>query len=329
LAADKSTAEVFLIRMGETGKGRMRINSYKELRVLIIEDVPSDAELNERAIQEVLTPCVFKRVENEEDFLRALDEFKPDIIISDYKMPGFDGITALKLTLEKTPLTPFIIVTGSVNEDTAVDCMKAGATDYVVKEHLKRLGPAVVRALEEKKICMERLRAEEALKQSEGKYRTLVENIPQKIFTKDRRSVYVSCNELLARDLGITPEEFAGKTDYDFFPKGLADKYRSDDMRIMESGETEGIEEQYIQSGEKVWVYTIKTPLRDKDGNTVGILGIFSDITERKKMEGELKKRIKELEDFYDMSVSRELKMIELKKEIEGLKEALEKFKKG
>lgn len=142
----------------------------------------------------------------------------------------------------------------------------------------------------------DRKRAEEVLRESEGKYRTLVENIPQKIFTKDSRSVYVSCNEKFASDLGITPEEITGKTDYDFFPKELADKYRSDDRRIMKSGETKCIEEQYIQDGEKVWVYTVKTPLRDKDGNTVGILGVFSDITERRQAEEALRERKKELE---------------------------------
>ncbi|MFH1026113.1 MAG: PAS domain S-box protein [Nitrospirota bacterium] len=257
-------------------------------RVLIVEDVPTDAELNEIEVKQVLSPCIFHRVETEEDFLRALDEFKPDIIISDYKMPSFDGMSALKLILDKTPLTPFIIVTGSMNEDIAVDCMKAGASNYVIKQHLKRLGPAVTSAMEQKHQRQERLMAEEALKESERKYRTLVENIPQKIFTKDRRSVYVSCNNLFARDLGITPEELSGKTDYDFFPKELADKYRSDDMRIIESGETEGIEEQSILGDEKVWVYIIKTPIRDKEGNIVGILGIFSDITERKNLEAQL-----------------------------------------
>jgi PAS domain S-box-containing protein len=135
---------------------------------------------------------------------------------------------------------------------------------------------------------LRRKRVDEALRESEEKYRTLVENIPQKIFTKDRRSVFVSCNENFARDMGITPEEIAGKTDYDFFPKELADKYRSDDMRIMETGETEGIEEQYILGDEKVWIYTVKTPLRDKEGNIVGILGVFSDITERKNLEARL-----------------------------------------
>ena len=99
-------------------------------------------------------------------------------------MPSFDGMTALKLTLEKTPLTPFILVTGSMNEDTAVDCMKAGASNYVIKQHLKRLGPAVTSAMEQKHQRQERLRAEEALKESEIQIRTLYENIPLMIFSK-------------------------------------------------------------------------------------------------------------------------------------------------
>jgi len=135
----------------------------------------------------------------------------------------------------------------------------------------------------------ERKKIENALRESEEKYRTLVENIPQKIFTKDKRSGYVSCNENYARDLGIRPEEIVGKTDFDFFPKELADNYRADDMRLMESGETEGIEEQYIHGGEKAWIYTVKTPIRDKAGNTVGILGVFSDITDRKRTEDALR----------------------------------------
>ena len=138
-------------------------------------------------------------------------------------------------------------------------------------------------------IFAERKLAEDALRESEGKYRTLVENIPQKIFTKNRESVYVSCNKSFARDLGITPEEFKGKTDYVYFPKELADKYRADDKRIMESGETEAIEEQYIKDGQTFWVHTNKTPLRDELGNITGIQGIFNDITERKLAEHALR----------------------------------------
>jgi PAS domain S-box-containing protein len=141
----------------------------------------------------------------------------------------------------------------------------------------------------------ERKRAEEALRANESKYRTLVENIPQKIFVKDRNSVYVSTNENYARDLGITPEAIAGKVDYDFFPRELADKYRGDDQRIMELGKTEEIEEKYIQDGQEVWVQTIKTPIRNEQADVVGILGIFWDITERKRTEEALRRRITEL----------------------------------
>jgi PAS domain S-box-containing protein len=135
----------------------------------------------------------------------------------------------------------------------------------------------------------DRVRAEEALKKSEKKYRTLVEHIPQKIFIKDRRSVYISCNENYARDLNLKPDEIGGKTDYNFYSKELAKKYRKDDRRIIDSGETEEIEEQYIQDGRNVWVHTIKTPLKDENGNIIGLLGIFRDITRSKQAEEELR----------------------------------------
>ncbi len=135
----------------------------------------------------------------------------------------------------------------------------------------------------------ERKRAEESLRESENKYRGLIENLPQKIFLKDKKSVYVSCNENYARDLKIKPEEIAGKTDYDFYPRELAEKYRSDDQRIVRSGNTEDIEEIYLQNGRELWVHTVKTPIKDEKGQCVGLLGIFWDITERKQAEESLR----------------------------------------
>ncbi|MHC4488061.1 MAG: ATP-binding protein [Planctomycetota bacterium] len=140
----------------------------------------------------------------------------------------------------------------------------------------------------------ERKQAEDELHKSESKYRTLFENLPQKIFLKDRNSAYVSCNENFAADLKIKPEEIAGKTDCDFHPEELANKYRADDERVMKSKKAEDIEESYLLDGEETIVHTVKTPVKDEHGNVAGVLGIFWDITELKLAE----QKINELAKF-------------------------------
>ncbi|MBN1524354.1 MAG: response regulator [Spirochaetales bacterium] len=130
----------------------------------------------------------------------------------------------------------------------------------------------------------------EALKESERKHRELLQMIPQKIFYKDKQSVYIACNENYARDFNLLPEQITGKTDYDLLPSELADKYRSDDIKIMEAGNTETFEENYILSdGQRSIVQTVKAPIRNAEGIVVGLVGIFIDITNAKKLEERIK----------------------------------------
>ena len=150
----------------------------KLMKVLIIEDIDTDATLIELEVKKFLPISEFLCVETREDFISSLEVFQPDIILSDYSLPCFDGLSALKLAMERVPETPFIIITGSQNEDIAVDCMKAGAGDYVIKEHLKRLGSAILNSLEQKVIRVERRLALEALHESEERYRNLIEVAP-------------------------------------------------------------------------------------------------------------------------------------------------------
>lgn len=130
---------------------------------------------------------------------------------------------------------------------------------------------------------------EVALVESENKYRNLVDNLPQSIFFKDRNMVYVSCNRRYAEELGISPEEIVGKTDFDLYGKEHASKYRLDDDRIMMSGMMEELEEPFETENRKGIIQTVKTPIRDQDGKVIGILGIFWDITEKKQAENQLR----------------------------------------
>ena len=152
--------------------------------------------------------------------------------------------------------------------------------------------------VELREIESQRQKALEELRASEKKYKTLLDNIPHRMFMKDRNSVYVFFNEIYATDLKMRPPEISGRTDYDFFPKEMAEEYISEDKRIMAMGLSENFEGEYVHEGEKWIVHTVKTPVRDETGATIGVLGIFEDITERKRNEEELRKNCAHIEEL-------------------------------
>ena len=161
----------------------------------------------------------------------------------------------------------------------------------------------------------ERNYAQEALRESEAKYRTLLENLPQRLFFKDKTLTYVSCNENYAQDLQINPDDLAGKTDYDLYPKELAKKYRADDKRIIESEKTEEIQERYVQDGKDFLVHTVKTPVLDEMGEVSGVLGIFWDITEQQQIEAALRESEGKYRSLFEQAGDYIL-MLEVKEEV-------------
>jgi len=149
-----------------------------QLRILLLEDEPTDAELMEDALREAGLSFIAKRVDTREAFIRALEEFKPDIVLADYKLPSFDGGTALKIVRQQYPTIPVVIVTGAMGDEKAIELLKQGAKNYVLKDRLVRLGPAVQMALAEEQDVRARKAAEQTMRQSEANFRALVENSP-------------------------------------------------------------------------------------------------------------------------------------------------------
>src|SRR5215813_12301741 len=147
--------------------------------ILLLEDDPNDAGLVEECLQADHLTCRITRVENRSDFLAALESGEFDLILSDHKLPAYDGLSALNLTLSVRPDIPFIFVSGTLGEEAAIEALKVGATDYVLKTRLSRLAPAVQRALGEARDRAARKRAEAELRESEQNYRTLFESIDE------------------------------------------------------------------------------------------------------------------------------------------------------
>ena len=182
----------------------------KDLRILMLEDTPSDAELNEFELKEAGLSFTSRRVDTKDAFVKALENFVPDLILCDYRLPGFDGQSALQIAQAKYSEVPFIFVSGMLGEEMAVESLRQGATDYVLKDNLQRLGPVVKRALREAAERLHRKQAEQALAASEERFRALIEQGSDivAIVDKDARLLYIAPS--VERVLGYSPAELIG-----------------------------------------------------------------------------------------------------------------------
>lgn len=258
------------------------------LHVLILEDSENDALLLQIELQRAGFDPVCERVETEEALSAALQSAKWDLIVADYVMPHYNGLAALSLVRSRGLDLPFIIVSGHITDDTAVAAMKAGAHDYVMKDNLARLGPAVNRELREAEERRERRRGEERLK-VEHAFRRAVENsLPAGISAVDLDGRQTYVNPAFCRMVGWTEAELVNaQPPFVYWPTeeqetiaGVLEKF------LGGSAPTSGMEVRYRRrDGERFHVLLQVTPLKDSFGNVTGYVSAASDITERKKAE--------------------------------------------
>lgn len=267
------------------------------LQILHLEDSEADGQFIALALMEHGLEVAMNRVWTPETFIAGLEEGGMDLIISDFSLPGFDGLAALELAREKRPEVPFLFVSGTLGEEVAIDALKSGASDYVFKHRLLRLGPAVERAVAEADRRRELQRVEQAMIQSEHKYRQLFDCLGEAALLADAKSGRVldtnRQGEILllrsrAKILGL-------KIDQLLAPKTL-EEYR---QRLVESGKSEGRVvfegEIFAQEDLATPVSISATPIMLYDRRL--ILGLFRDISRERAAEAEirtLRQRVKE-----------------------------------
>ena len=196
-----------------------------QLRILIAEDLAHDVELISRELQCAGISCDAHRVETAVDFRRELEEFEPDVILSDFTMPHFNGMDALAIARQVRPNIPFIFVSGTLGEEYAIRALKNGATDYVLKSNLIRLPPAVERAMNDTRERGARREFERGLRENEKRYRRLFQNNPHPTWVYDIETLrFLAVNDAAVAHYGFSQEEFLAMTIDDI----LSEEHRHD-----------------------------------------------------------------------------------------------------
>lgn len=258
------------------------------LRVLVVEDSENDATLLELELRRAGYEPVCVRVETAESLRSALHRQRWDLVIADYVMPRFNGLAALALVREHGLDLPFIIVSGHITDDTAVAAMKAGAHDYVMKDNLARLGPAVDRELREAEGRRERRRSEERLKVEHAFRRAIENSVPSGISAVDLDGRQTYVNPAFCSMVGWSEQDLVGAMPpFVYWPEEeigtIAAALSSGDEGTPPGG---ALEVRFRRrAGERIHVLMQVTPLRDAFGNITGFVSSVTDITDRKRAE--------------------------------------------
>lgn len=256
-------------------------NPSEELRILMLEDTPTDAELAAQTLRKDGLDFISMRVDTEAAFIRVLQEFSPHIVLADYRLPSYSGSAALEYTRRNYPHIPVIILSGALGDESAVELLKSGARDYVLKDRLARLAPSVRRVLSEELDIRNR-------KQAENKYRALFENAPLCVHEIDMDGRIISMNPAGLRMLGFNEEHEVQGFLY-LNSVSEADRERIGSLLTQAyAGETSHFEFRANEPGGQIYKSCF-VPIKNKNGNIEKLMGITEDITERKQAEEQVR----------------------------------------
>ncbi len=259
----------------------------REVKILLLEDVAEDAARNENELRRAGIAFSSKRVCTREDFVKELNDLPPDLILADYRLSSLDGMDALNIAREMHPDVPFIFVSSAFAEDLAIETLLHGATDYVLKDRLSRLVPSVVRALREAEDRTERGKAEAAVRDSESKFRSLFDLAPQIILLADEASGGIlDVNRRFCRLTHSPREEVMGRTLEEagiHLTEGKESFFRT----LEASGEVQGADAEIRAQDDSIHDMLLFAR-RIRLGGRGCLLCVFSDITDRKRLEAQL-----------------------------------------
>jgi PAS domain S-box-containing protein len=265
------------------------------IRILILEDRREDAELIIHELRKSRFAPVWERLETESEYLERLQS-PPDVILADYRMPQLDAARALELLQALGLDIPFIVVSGTIGEDAAVAIMRQGATDYILKDRLKRLATAVRQALEQKQLREDKRKAEQALRASEAQFYSFMNNNPALAFIKDSHGRILYLNNSSERAWKKTLAECQGKLDHELWPEADTARIRALDLAVLSGGEPSQVVEELHSPHEPArHLLTFRFPFADASGRRL-LGGISVDITERMQTEKALASALAEKE---------------------------------
>jgi two-component system, cell cycle sensor histidine kinase and response regulator CckA len=257
------------------------------LRALLIEDSESDAELLLIALRRSGYQVTHERVQTAPTLRRALERTW-DVLLSDYAMPGFDGLDALRISKELAPDLPFIIISGTLGEEAAVAALQSGADDFLLKGKLSRLGTAIERAGRERESGLARRAAEQALRESEARYRRIIETTSEGVWELDRTGRTVFVNRRMSALVGYSAAELANQPLLDFVHESSRAAVR-DCITAREQGASSQAEARLVCSdGRELWVLLDVAPILENE-SYAGALIMVMDIGLRKRLEEQLR----------------------------------------